>query len=50
MKVWSGIYPLPPDIFYWVTEPAKNSAREYLGDESRVRCGWGLRKTEEEER
>ena len=38
------------DIFYCVTEPAENSAQEYLGGEPRVRCGLGLREIEEEGR
>ena len=29
MKVWSGVQPLPCDIFYWVTESAGSSVREY---------------------
>ncbi len=50
MKVWSGIQSLPRVIFYRVTEPAENSAWEYLGGEPCVRCGLGLREIEKEGR
>ena len=36
--------------FYRVTEPAENSAWEYLGSEPCVRCGLGLREIEKEGR